>query len=770
MRSPVVVWRTKFVKGYNGGEVPNDLEKHPVMDIADALFEDFDTDAHFVPYAVSDSDGKLVRPCPRLNKDGLADLEANGYSLAFYAAVIDVDCPTADKSQQGEASAEWRQAQSRNLSGVVAELVEGMARYDTRGGYRLVWRLPKPLAADRYLHTISEIRNELAEHDITADPLTDWTRCYRLPSVVRDKVEQCWDASLANLGNLIWKPTPREATAGNPFAGIESIKEGFTLLEGERIGEGGRNSTMMRMAGALRRAGLTEHDILEQLQRTNDERCDPPLPERDLIHMSRYVCGKSPLEDTVPQYPEIVNDDGTTKRSTLPMTQSAEGVPIRFPSNSETILARGAGEDLEGLEAMIATQGLLWRCDDKTNLWSSLDDQTVFAQVTAYDGDPFVSGYKKGQPTLGKLNISSTKASGAVRILKAERHQKEFFERAPRGVAFQTSFVRLADWELIEEPLEANHRQQYGLTYPYEEQAIPAAFIEFLRSCWSLESDCDEMIQAFRKWLGAALLAEAPRYQKAVVMIGDGANGKSTLQEICKALFPPETVTSIPPQDMDNEYRRAMLAPSRLNIVAEMPEADILTGEAVKAMISGDTVTARHIRQAPFQFKPKAAHLFSANSLPSVRDMSPGFWRRWMVFPFKRCFAEHEQDRTLAKRVIAEDLPAIASWAIAGVAELAYRGRFDEPATCTEAKTRWRRNVDSVASFMDAKCAPDDEGTTSSMLYSEFVEWTNEVGLHKMSQRKFGERLRLLGVQPKKKNGCVVYPLATNTGAAGYVN
>ena len=526
----------------------------------------------------------------------------------------------------------------------------------------------------------------------------------------------------------------------------------------------------MKMAGALRRAGFTEENIIEQLKKTNEERCNPPLPESELIPMARYVCGKSPLEEVVPQYPEIINEDGTSKRSSLPTTQSPDGTPIRFPSNSETILARAAGEDLEGLEEMVSTQGLFWRCKDESKLWTSLDDEVIFSQVTGYDGDSYVSGYKKGQPTLGKLNISSTKAGGAVKILKAERHQRDFFEKAPKGVAFQTTFVRLDGWRLAEEPLAANHRQQYGLAYPYEAQAEPNAFIEFLQSCWSLEEDRNEMIEAFRQWLGAALLGEAPRYQKAVVMIGDGANGKSTLQEICKALFPPDTVTSIPPQDMDNEYRRAMLAPSRLNIVAEMPEADILTSEAVKAMISGDTVTARHIRQAPFQFKPKAAHLFSANSLPAVRDMSPGFWRRWIVFPFKRSFAEQEQDRTLAQRVIAEDLPAIASWAIAGVEALAYRGSFEEPATCSVAKASWRRNVDSVASFMDTKCRADDDGTGASLLYSEFVEWTNEVGLHKMSQRKFGERLRLLGIIPRKKNGRVVYPLAVGTDAPGYVN
>ena len=181
MRSPVVVWATKFAKGYNGGDITSELEAHPVMDIGDALYEDYDTDAHFVPYSIIGPDGSPLESCPRINKGGRSDLEAAGYLIRFYAAVIDVDCPGEAKSD-GTASEAWRKDQADKLRSVNPKLTSGMARYDTQGGYRLVWRLVKPTKPEAYVDLIKGIRIELRDHGIEADQLTDWTRCYRLPS------------------------------------------------------------------------------------------------------------------------------------------------------------------------------------------------------------------------------------------------------------------------------------------------------------------------------------------------------------------------------------------------------------------------------------------------------------------------------------------------------------------------------------------------------------------------------------------------------------
>ena len=198
---------------------------------------------------------------------------------------------------------------------------------------------------------------------------------------------------------------------------------------------------------------------------------------------------------------------------------------------------------------------------------------------------------------------------------------------------------------------------------------------------------------------------------------------------------------------------------------AELPEADILGAEAVKAMITGDLMTGREIRRSPFSFTPKAAHLFSANTLPSVRDMTRGFWRRWLLLDFTREFTEDEQDQRLASRIIASEMAAVASWALQGAANLAARGQYDVPQSSHDTLDEWKMVADQVAAFMEDRCALTDhndrsEYTPLSRVYNHYRTWAESNGHSPLSIRKFGRRLSGLGVMRKRQSSGMTYALS----------
>jgi len=64
------------------------------------------------------------------------------------------------------------------------------------------------------------------------------------------------------------------------------------------IAEGGRNHGLARVAGHLRRAGLSEAAMRAALLETNAERCRPPLPDADVARIAasvaRYPAGQLP--------------------------------------------------------------------------------------------------------------------------------------------------------------------------------------------------------------------------------------------------------------------------------------------------------------------------------------------------------------------------------------------------------------------------------------------------------------------------------------------
>jgi len=233
------------------------------------------------------------------------------------------------------------------------------------------------------------------------------------------------------------------------------------------------------------------------------------------------------------------------------------------------------------------------------------------------------------------------------------------------------------------------------------------------------------------------------------VLYGEGSNGKSVIGEVLGAAMPPGAVCSVSPQDMSDDYSRAMLSGKMLNIVSELPEQDILNNESWKAVISGDLIKARHIRQSPFTFKPVAGHVYAANRLPGTQDHTKGFWRRMVVLTFNRVFEGESRETGLAKRLIRDELPAIVNWALEGVSDVMRNNALTVPASSGAAVDAWRKDADQVASFVTectAAIASDDMGTERMMVYREYRNWCDRNGHRPVAMNKFGQRLRSLRV------------------------
>jgi len=754
----ITVFPNKYAAGWEG-EVDESgapvREGKPVDlaisgDLFDALGTEFQDDAHFVPYVL-----KGRKRCPRINKGIHVDTDtgkvaALNATLQFTTIVLDVDGP------DHKASAGWVQRQIVLLESTPWADTAGW--YATRGGYRLLWTLDKPVPPAKYLRLLLGLVHGLRKYGIQADVLKDWTRFYRLPYVHRDGEDQRHPADWSWMEDghldLTGLETVPEAS-GSVFAGIRSAKAPLNV--GEEIPESQRNVTLTRLAGSLRRQGVGAAEIAEMLGTINRTRCNPPLPDSDLETIAKSVARYDPEPVQV---------------ATTPKSDGAGGAPLepsgpRFTLGSEVEIAEAVSGDLErGEIPMVFDRGMLWSYREDRGLWVEVRGEILRRLVTSYDGEWINAGLdRNGNPKVVPLKVSQRLTADIEKLVYTLRHQHGWLNSQAEGIAFRDCFVRIDADGVHQEDFSPDHRQVSGLPFDFIPGARPAQFIQTLRECWEPEEDREARIELLREWIGAALCNRATLYDKGVILVGGGANGKSTIQTIVKGLFPANAVTAVNPQDMDNEYRRAMLATARLNIVAELPETDILNSEAVKAMISGDLVVARHIRQAPFEYHPKAAHLFSANSLPGVKDMTQGFWRRWIVLDFSREFAEGEQDRYLAGRIVSTELADLAAWALEGAARLAARGRFDVPGSVENAVSEWRRTADQVAMFVDMRLdrtldnepLPRSYWTPAGELYNFYVQWTVQAGHRQLSQVNFGKRLNILGIERSRTGKGVVW-------------
>lgn len=227
----------------------------------------------------------------------------------------------------------------------------------------------------------------------------------------------------------------------------------------------------------------------------------------------------------------------------------------------------------------------------------------------------------------------------------------------------------------------------------YTPEAPCPRWLQFLEESFAVDRDGAEKIALLQEFVGACLFGVAPRFERVFLLIGCGANGKSTFISVVSGLFPPGTVSAIAPQHMAHDYSAAALAGVQLNACNELPDLDILSSERFKCIVSGQAVQARRIYGSPFIVTPIAGHLFACNELPGSVDGSEGFWRRWCVVSFNRQVEEHAQIKGFAEVILADERAGVLAWGVEGARRLLRAGRYSVAPSSRADTEEWKREA-----------------------------------------------------------------------------
>lgn len=91
---------------------------------------------------------------------------------------------------------------------------------------------------------------------------------------------------------------------------IELLRAPAAYCRREQLGgvipEGRRNATLARLAGAMRRVGMTEVEILDALCRVNADRCIPPLSTEEVERIARSISRYQATADPTRRGPAVV--------------------------------------------------------------------------------------------------------------------------------------------------------------------------------------------------------------------------------------------------------------------------------------------------------------------------------------------------------------------------------------------------------------------------------------------------------------------------------
>lgn len=257
----------------------------------------------------------------------------------------------------------------------------------------------------------------------------------------------------------------------------------------------------------------------------------------------------------------------------------------------------------------------------------------------------------------------------------------------------------------------------------------------------------DETINFLQEYIGYCFYTEN-KFQKALILLGSGSNGKSTFLEIVSKLIGESNISNLPLQRLGGRFDSAYLQDKLINIAGDLDPTYMTETGIVKEIISGGTIIGEIKGGKTFSFKANCKLLFSCNELPHSRDKSDGWYRRFFIVDFPNKFTPDspEYDPELNSKLISE-LPGIQNWAIEGLKRLLTNKKFTVSSDMKFELNKYRADNDNVAYFFqNFHTKTPDYDQVISEAYDIYLSYCEDYKTTALERNKFTSRLKSLGI------------------------
>jgi putative DNA primase/helicase len=213
---------------------------------------------------------------------------------------------------------------------------------------------------------------------------------------------------------------------------------------------------------------------------------------------------------------------------------------------------------------------------------------------------------------------------------------------------------------------------------------------------------------------------------------GRGANGKSkfwgAIQHVLGdyAVVPHKSLL-VTQKHEQHDTIRANLFRKRLAVASETRAADTLDDEQVKALIGGDRIKGRRMREDPWEFWPSHTLIMFSNHKPAVQGRDEGIWRRLRLVPWEVTIPEAEGDDDLAGKLRGE-AAGILRWLVEGARRFLSEG-LTPPSEVRVATDSYRVDQDVVGRFVSEVLYFSAGYAWSADLRAELEAWCHGQGV-----------------------------------------
>jgi putative DNA primase/helicase len=371
-------------------------------------------------------------------------------------------------------------------------------------------------------------------------------------------------------------------------------------------------------------------------------------------------------------------------------------------SNLASLIAQAiaAGENSDRVKALVN----FWRScenDHKVSEILSLARWNVVIKQGKFDSDPDLLGVRNGVVDL---------RTGTLRLAR-----REDYITKQANVIFDSS-ATCPVWErFLLETTARNHE-----------------LIAYLQQCTGISLTGDTKEHLF------------------FLIIGPAGTGKSTFCETIKYVWgdyaigiDPNSLAAMKAEGGRARPDIARLPGVRLAFANETRKGLQLDAGLVKALTGGDTVQARHLYQAEFDFKPTHKLWLRTNEEPQFDGSDTGMQRRVKKIPFIN--QVKAQDASLPEKLRGE-AAGIFNWAIRGLLSYQKHGLV-EPAIVQTETAEYLKGLDVLAQFIEEECETGPFVQPSGKLYERYRAWIDTRGQRAHSKPNFKTQLQAKGLR-----------------------
>lgn len=342
----------------------------------------------------------------------------------------------------------------------------------------------------------------------------------------------------------------------------------------------------------------------------------------------------------------------------------------------------------------------------------------------------------KPSPSVNEMN----EFFGILKVHNVTR--LETFQNQSEGlIPFKNVVVNRETGEVMQHGPE--HGFFHCLEFDYDPLATAPRWEQFLLE---ISNGDHEIAQLLSEFGGYCLSGDDYWLQRVLVLVGDGANGKSVFMETLGEVAGESAYSSVSIQQLEKDTMRYQLVNKLFNYSEESSVGSLMDSENFKAISAGGRMIVKQLYVQPYTVFNRAKIIMSANNMPTSKDKSHGFYRRLAIVEFKRQFNPGDEgyDPFLKDKLKAE-LPGIANSLLKAYAELRRRRVLPAQEQLAATMDQYKKETDTVRMFFDdhLELSDPETGPTEKVaeVYDHYRLMCEQMGFKPLHVIQFSKQL-----------------------------